>query len=347
MRFDLVQLGHSPNWYVQWREKGAKRRVSARTTDRAKAEAFLAAFRLSYVEEEPEDWPALWTVLDWYYDGHASKKASAQQAKIAITHLKSFFGATAIPDLKHSKQERYIEARRETGMSDATIGRELSVLNAALRKAYKDNKLPATPPPVATVPAAPPRERYLERDEVARFFWHLHGTKRHRHLLLFARLALYTGARSGAILELTWDRVNLHRGWIDYTLPGEQQTNKRKAKVPIDTHLVRMLAHAKRRSNHTHVITYNGESVDRIVRAFRRQAKLVGLNDVTPHTLRHTFGTWAAEAGESLFLVGRALGHTKTSTTERYAKHQTDALRGVMKAVRRKKPGQPGGKRGK
>jgi integrase len=277
-------------------------------------------------------------VLDWYYTDHVSKKASAQQARIAIAHLKAFFGTTAILDLAQVKQNRYVRERREKGISDATIGRELSVLSAALRKAYAANKLPAPPPPVATVPAAPPRERWLERDEVAHFWRHLRRDKRHRHLLVFARLALYTGARSGAILALTWDRVNLRAGWIDYTRPGPQ-TNKRAAKVPIDAALIRMLAHLKRQSNHKHVITWEGEKVARIVRGFRRQARAAGLHDVTPHTLRHTFGTWAAASGESLFLVGKALGHTRTSTTERYAKHQTDALKSVMKAVRHKRRG--------
>ncbi|WP_167309522.1 hypothetical protein [Brevundimonas naejangsanensis] len=45
---------------------------------------------------------------------------------------------------------------------------------------------------------------------------HFRSAPRTKHLLLFTRLALYTGARSGAILGLTWDRVDLERGVIDY-----------------------------------------------------------------------------------------------------------------------------------
>jgi hypothetical protein len=42
------------------------------------------------------------------------------------------------------------------------------------------------------------------------------------------------------------------------------------------------------------------------------------------HDLRHSFATFAVESGASLYHVGRALGHAKASTTERYA-HPSDA----------------------
>lgn len=48
-------------------------------------------------------------------------------------------------------------------------------------------------------------------------------------------------------------------------------------------------------------------------------------------------GTRAAQSGASLFLVARAMGHKRMSTTERYAKHETDSLRGVISAVGRGK----------
>lgn len=48
-----------------------------------------------------------------------------------------------------------------------------------------------------------------------------------------------------------------------------------------------------------------------------------GLEDVRIHDLRHTFASFAAADGISLYLIGKALGHRQASTTERYA-HLTD-----------------------
>lgn len=341
MQFRLVRLGNSPNLYVEWREAGAKKRVSARTSDPREAEAFLVAWRLEYSTAQPEAWPTVPEVLDWYYEAHASKKASAIQARIAIKHLKAFFGSTSVVECRSVKHGAYEEHRRAAGVANETVRRELSVLSAAFRRAFKKDKLPGAPPAVSVPEASDPRDRYLERDEVAQLFRHLHRNKRHSHLLLFSRLALYTGARSSAILQLTWDRVDLERGVIRYRVPGVAEGPKARASVPISPRLIRMLEHAKRRSESDHVITWAGEPVVRIVRAFRRQADDAKLPGVTAHTLRHTFGTWATQGNVSLFLVARAMGHKRTSTTERYAKDHVDPLRVVTGAVER------GARRGK
>jgi integrase len=41
-------------------------------------------------------------------------------------------------------------------------------------------------------------------------------------------LALATGARMGAILDLTWDRVDFEHGTIDFMPAGRDKTNKRR-----------------------------------------------------------------------------------------------------------------------
>ena len=62
-----------------------------------------------------------------------------------------------------------------------------------------------------------PRQRARSRDEVVRL---LRGFSE-PHLKLFAILAITTGGRSKATLELTWDRVNFAEGWIDLRLEDD------------------------------------------------------------------------------------------------------------------------------
>jgi integrase len=52
---------------------------------------------------------------------------------------------------------------------------------------------------------------------------------------------------------------------------------------------------------------------------WQRVRARAGLNDVRIHDLRHTFASVAAEAGKSLPMIGKLLGHKSTQTTSRYA----------------------------
>jgi integrase/recombinase XerD len=49
-----------------------------------------------------------------------------------------------------------------------------------------------------------------------------------------------------------------------------------------------------------------------------RYARLAGLDDVSPHTLRHSFGKHSLDAGVDLVTVSKLMGHTRLETTARY-----------------------------
>lgn len=51
-----------------------------------------------------------------------------------------------------------------------------------------------------------------------------------------------------------------------------------------------------------------------------------GLKDVRMHDLRHTFASNLVNAGQSLFVVSRALGHSTTRMSERYAHLSNETL---------------------
>jgi len=335
--FSLIQIQTSPNWYVQWFEGGRSHRVSTRTSSRPEAEAFLAAFRLEAAEEPLADLTVP-QLLDWYWSAHAKGLMRPDSADLAIRYLKPFFGATRALSLTLEKQEAFVSHRRQLGAGDESIRRDLSVLSAALKRAVKYKKLDHSPP-ILTLTPAPARERWLTRGEVSKLFRQMRVPSRgkvHRHKLLFARLALYTGARTGAILDLTWDRVHFDTGLIDYRKPGRRPTKKRRVVAPMTRKIRRMLLHAKKHARGAHVISWAGERIDRVAKAVNADAEKAGIEDFSPHVLRHTFASWAVQKRVPIYTVGKALGQTVASTTERYAKLAPDDVREAMEAVGRK-----------
>lgn len=335
--FTLTKIKSSPNWYIQWFEDGHTQRASTRTADRQEAETILAAFRLVKADQPVEDLTVI-QVLDWYWDTHAKNLMRPDNADLGIRYLKPFFGATLVSDLSLDKQEAYVEHRRNLGAGDESIRRDLSVLSAAINRAVKRKKIDR-PPPFLTLQAAPPRERWLTRDEVAALFRQMrkrHRGKRFTHHLLFTRLALYTGARTGAILDLTWDRVDFARGLIDFRVPGRRVTKKRRTLAPMTKKVRRMLLHARKHAKGDHVIMWAGKRIDRVAKAVIAHGEKAGVKDFSPHVLRHTFASWAVRNRVSIYTVGKALGQTVASTTERYAKLAPEDVLAAMEASQRK-----------
>ena len=64
--------------------------------------------------------------------------------------------------------------------------------------------------------------------------------------------------------------------------------------------------------------------------------KRAGIVGASPHTLRHTCGTWMAMRGVPLHLIGGWLGHTDNRTTELYAHHHPNHMDAARTAADRR-----------
>lgn len=330
--YRLAKRAGSPFWYVTWSEGHRSRRVSTGTPNEREAKDALAAFRLEHgrkKEAEPAE-VAIATVLNDYVDGYAINLPSAEQATIARKHLLAFYGASTVSAVNPSSHDEYEAMRRKAGVGNDTINRERVVLRAALNRARKHGWLKQTPH-VPSLPASPPRERYLTREEAARL---LRACKT-PHMRLFVRLGLYTGARPGAILDLTWDRVDFINRRISFIRPARHTGNKKRAVVPMGGALLRAMRFAHRKAKTGHVIEYDKAAVLSVKKAFARAANASLLKGVSPGTLRHTAATWAAQNGVDFYQIGGMLGQRIATTTERYAKHHPDYLKDAAMAMLR------------
>jgi integrase len=143
-------------------------------------------------------------------------------------------------------------------------------------------------------------------------------------------LALDTGARKGAIHDLTWDRVDFARRQIDFQPPGRTLTKKLRPTVPISDRLLRVLqaAHAEA-SKHgpAHGPVLNRSDLSTGYALF---TKSIGMPWVTPHVCRHTWATLAADRGVPLSKVALMLGDSPQTVAKYYVNLTVDDLRGVV-----------------
>jgi integrase len=333
-------------FYIQWSEAGNVRKRSTGTADGAMAEAILSQFIADRNARQRPAGPSspgeflIVDALDLYGRLHAPNTAAPERIAYALTPLIEFWAQNTVADVSKETCRAYIQWRKR---APGTVRRELSTLRAALNFAFSEGRL--TTVPFVLLPAKPDgKDRWLTKTEAAKL---LNAARTSRadtrlYLPLFIVTALYTGARKEAILSLRWPQVDLERRRIDFSPVGTRKTTKGKVRgQPIPDKLFTALRLAKRRGTDLgYVIHRNGDRIkdigDSKSGSFGRAAMAAGLHDVTPHTLRHTRGTWMAHKGVSMFDIAGWLGQSVERTTELYAHHHPDYMEAAKHATDRR-----------
>ncbi len=137
------------------------------------------------------------------------------------------------------------------------------------------------------------------------------------------RLLLFTGARLGEILTLKWSYIDWDRGLA--RLPDSKTGPKN---LPLSGPALALIETLPRLQDNPHVLHGDREEGHfvGIQKPWQRIRRFAKLDDVRLHDLRHAFASIAVSGGDSLYLVGKVLGHRQASTTERYAHLQPDPL---------------------
>jgi integrase len=350
-------LRKSPSgvWYIHWTEDRVGKRKSTRTHDLSAAKRALAAHILS---EENVGARTLADVWNHYRREHVEPKVAGKyNADLAWKQLASTFGRMSPHALSQEVINRYLE-RRATGrlghkVKPTTVGRELSFLLAAInfcadeRRGYLPKSIRRKfdlPPPGA------PRERWLQPDEIDALFRAAKRLRRGHRLSRVERflwLALETAARQQAILDLTWDRVDLETGVIVFDVPGRRLTKKRRAVVPVSNALRPVLerAYEERLDKESdglvldnkgaiwpqiqYVAMEAGLAPKRKVRTSQKP-KATG---ISPHVLRHTAASIMARRGVPLWIIAKILGNTLAVVERYYAKFRVDDLRDAINKI--------------
>ncbi len=191
--------------------------------------------------------------------------------------------------------------------------------------------------PCARVKKAPQKklERFLSQEEAVTLFETIDQMQARGALYdAFAdlfRLLLLTGARKSEIQYLRWDEIDLNRRMI--VLPPERSKTGKKA-IALSASAAALIDARPRTS--AYVLPserLEDRAIEGVQKAWQRTRREAGLENVRLHDLRHSFASFAAASGASLVLIGKALGHSQTSTTARYAHLTDDPVRELADVV--------------
>ncbi len=211
-----------------------------------------------------------------------------------------------------------------------TAARSLAVLGALLEwAAHPDRKLiPVNPAKGVKLLRGGKRERFLSEAELARLADELAAMEAEHRVSPTAsaaiRLLLLTGCRKAEILSLRWEWVDIGRGAL--RLPDSKTGAK---VVPLAAAAVKLLTELPRSSAYVLPGAKGAGHYTGLQKDWERVRARAGLGGVRIHDLRHSFASFAVADGNSLYLIGKVLGHKQARTTEIYAHLADDPVRAV------------------
>jgi integrase len=141
--------------------------------------------------------------------------------------------------------------------------------------------------------------------------------------IALVRFLALTGWRSGEALALRWEAVDLARRTA---ILGDTKTGR--SVRPLSNAACDVLRGLTRSGNLVFPATRGSAGVimSGFKKLWKRIARLGELStDVTPHVLRHSFASLAADIGYSEPVIASLVGHKGRSTTSRYL-HSADAV---------------------
>ncbi len=233
------------------------------------------------------------------------------------------FGARAGDAITIEECRAHVAARRADGIKDGTIATELGHLRMVLRWAEKRDLIERASP--IERPTSPRRsDRHLTRAQCRALI----DAAAMPHIRLYIVLALATGARNGALLDLTWARCDFTRALIDLRNVAITRPHKGRAVVPMNRTARAALLEARAGALSPHVIEWAGMRVASVKRALKTAARAAGIAGVvSPHLLRHSAAVHMAEAGISMEEIAQFLGHEDVNVTRRiYARFSPSFL---------------------
>lgn len=304
-----ISIGRLRGGYcVYWTNEGKRVRhqLKARTRAEAEAEA-IDVFRTKQFARSQQGATVaqIWEEYRRDLGDKPTGKTMGYTGKAVLAHFGHYRPDQITTDLCRS----YAKQRMDSGISQGAVHTELGHLRSAMTFAERNRMITAAPH--IERPAKPtPKERFLTKDEVLRLIDNADAP----HIGLAIHLLFATAGRVGAVLDLTWDRVDMDRGTINLRL-DDARTRKGRAIVPINKGLMAALQHARDAALSDHVIEWGGKRVASIRKGFEGAVRRARLRDVTLHTIRHSAAVAMVSSGIPITQVAQYLGHSNTAIT--------------------------------
>jgi integrase len=316
----LYRRDSSPFWWCRFQLDGREIRLYTRTKDKRQAQAFETVSRnRAYnhirlgerVEHSFKDAARRWL-------NETSKRSKDLDGRIIYWLNEQLDDATLSAISREVIDE--LRALKAEETSQSTADRYMALLRSILKKSADDWGWIDKAPKVPMYRPERPEPRWLTRAEFARLVGTLPA-----HLKPAAKVAVLTGLRMRAMLSLRWDQIDLENGraWI----AGADMKGKKTHGLPLSPESVEVFRGIPRKEGVAWIFHWRGKRAgDCNGKAFKDAVTAAGVEPLRWHDLRHTWASWAVQAGVSLHEVMLLGGWKSLAMVQRYGHLAPDHL---------------------
>lgn len=313
----------SESWGIEYRDENGKRKQRIVPNAQSRRDAVIAlnhrvqeVFNVLHGVKSEKKEIKFNEFAEMYLKDYAMvAKESGKTDESRLKRIKEYF--KSINDLREITPltiQKFRAQRLKEGVSKVTTNREIALLKRMFNIAIEESYLEENPTKrikmyseLNTV-----RDRVLSEEEEPRLFSELA-----EHARPFVFSALHTGMRHGELQKLKWCNVDFGKRKIKV----EETKSKRVRFIWLNSMMFDVLVKLK-------VVNGKGQRVfpfKGVRKTFEGACRRAGIEDLTFHDLRRTFGTRLLEAGVDIVTISKLYGHSSVLVTQRYL-HPKDSL---------------------
>lgn len=358
-----LQKEKSGRWTMRVCIKGKRYSRTTRTTDRAKAERFLQRFLAPFgLGEHRLPLSEVWNEYIKSPNRNELATSTLHAKRNVWMHFAKWMEHNYLPveDLAGVTSDAIAEylASLRANLCGTSYNNRVCVLREIFHVLADKAGLDEDPwYGVRLRPDDSHSRRELTTEELKRLLKAAQAIGNEWHTLFL--IGIYTGLRLGDCCKLDWSQINIAQGVIQLMPEKTRRHHGRIVTIPIHHALGSALIEAmgKNEAEGTPLPHFTGPVLPSICEWYRTarwrvsgylgeifkaayittSIKIEGRRHKTPeatfHSLRHTFVSFAANAGVPLHIVQSIVGHESTAMTRHYYHENIDALKSAVNAI--------------
>jgi len=233
---------------------------------------------------------------------------------------------TSISKISETSLNSYVLALEKEGLSPASVSRNIAAIKAFLLYLIKHQIITADPSERIKPPKVQKKTPQIIKSDLVNQLLLQPDTSTRKGIRDLAMLELLyaTGIKVSELIAMKTSDINLSSRFITCGEPRERNIPFGKsAKLALAAYLEIREESFNKKHNDFLFLNASGEPLTRqgLWKILKAYAKKLGMEEINPNSIRHSFAAHLLENGADLSSVQEFLGHSDITTTQLYLTH--------------------------